>query len=258
MTDFFRKTGSIWQRTQQERTQIINAVCQELEIQYGQPRLDNPDFPVDDLVFIIISNKTTPQTAKRAYYAVRDRFASWQDVLLEPAAELREVIRSAGLADIKTSQIYGALTKIASDFGACSLQSLERISTEQQLAYLITLPGVSGKVARCIMLYTLGAQVLPVDSHVHRIARRLGWTARKRADQSHEELETLVPETRRFAFHVDCILHGRAMCRPREPWCEKCCISQYCKYSNDQESNDIPASIEKTDAPMYRDNRNIL
>ena len=91
-----------------------------------------------------------------------------------------------------------------------------------------SIAGVSDKVARCVMMYTLGAKVLPVDAHVHRLARRLGWTERKRADECHSELEAIIPPERRFTFHVAAILHGRAVCRPRDPRCAECCLRSYC------------------------------
>jgi endonuclease-3 len=81
-----------------------------------------------------------------------------------------------------------------------------------------------------VAMYTMGAKVLPVDAHVHRVATRLGWTARKRADQCHEELEFVVPPNWRYVFHVGCVLHGRSICRPKQPRCLKCCVNRYCEY----------------------------
>ena len=95
---------------------------------------------------------------------------------------------------------------------------------------LITLPGVSDKVAKCVMMYTMGKQVLPVDAHVHRVTRRLGWTSRKRADQTHEELEALIRPEQRYNFHVNCIQHGRLICIPHTPICNICPVNQYCEY----------------------------
>src|SRR5262249_43991044 len=96
--------------------------------------------------------------------------------------------------------------------------------------YLAELPGVSDKVAKCVMMYTLGFDVLPVDVHVFRVASRLGWTSRCRADQCHDDLEALVQPKHRYAFHVDCICLGRAVCTPVHPDCPACPIRQYCVY----------------------------
>lgn len=209
----------------------MRRVCERLEATYGRPRLGNPKKPLDDLVYIILSNKTSPTTAQRVYSAIKQRFASWDAMLKARSSTVESMLKPAGLSKVKSAQLRGALRSIAGDFGRCSLNTLAKWSKAEAEHYLTNLPGVSEKVAKCVMLYTLEAQVLPVDAHVHRITRRLGWTTRKRADQCHGELETLVPPPRRYAFHVDCIAHGRKLCRPVNPLCKNCCIQQYCRYN---------------------------
>ena len=212
------------------RAQSVRRVCQALLKRYGKPRLRNPKWPLDDLIFIIISNKTAAHTAVRTYLELRRRFPQWDDVLTAHYSVLRGLLKPAGLSAVKSKQIRAALRKISNDFGRCSLRRLRRLCSEDAEFYLRCLPGASEKVAKCVMMYTLDAPVLPVDGHVHRIATRLGWTARKRADQCHAELESLVAPHRRYAFHVDCVVHGRAVCRPSMPACGACCIRRYCDY----------------------------
>ena len=224
-------TGEIWQTPPRRRSQIVRRVCERLEATYGQPRLGNPKKPLDDLVYIILSNKTSPTTARRVYDAVKKRFKSWDAMLRARNSTVESILKPAGLSKIKSAQLRGALRSIARDFGRCSLNDLSKWPQAEAECYLTSLPGVSEKVAKCVMIYTLGAQVLPVDGHVHRISNRLGWTARKRADQCHDELEPLVPPARRYAFHVDCIAHGRKLCRPANPICKNCCIQRYCRYN---------------------------
>lgn len=226
-----RRTGRIWDKPPRVRGQVVRRVCEALERTYGRPRLGNPSAPLDDLIYVIVSNKTSPQIAQRTYTCIKREFATWDDVLLAPVSALHSLLQPAGLATVKSQQIRAALQKIKSDLGSCDLSDLEGKPGGEAQAYLVSLPGVSEKVAKCVLMYTMDAEVLPVDSHVHRIAKRLGWTSRKRADQCHDELEALVPSKRRHAFHVDCILHGRSTCRPRKPGCERCCISRHCAYS---------------------------
>jgi endonuclease-3 len=226
----FKKTGNIWKRPADEINRLVVSVCDILESNYGISRLGNPYDPLDDLIFIIISNKTSPNLALRVFSDLKERFGDWAGVLEVPSSVLSEILKPAGLANIKIPQILKSLAKIQNDFGSCDLKSLNNLSESEQLDYLLSLPGVSGKVARCVMLYTLDAKVLPVDVHVFRVSKRLGWTSRKRADQCHDELEALVPVDYRFGYHVDCILHGRTVCRPRNPLCESCCIRDYCDY----------------------------
>jgi len=208
----------------------VQRVCEALESAYGRPRLGNPEDPLDDLIYVIVSNRTSPDSAQHTFSKVKESFASWDEIIRRPVAALRSLLKPAGLSKKKARQIRGALRQIRKDFGACNLSQLFGKSVGEVQEYLVALPGVSDKVARCVMMYTLGAEVLPVDVHVHRITRRLGWTAKKRADQCHEELDALVSPEQRYAFHVDCIVHGRTVCRPSNPACNRCCIKRYCAY----------------------------
>lgn len=223
-------SGPIWRYSPRRRAQIVRRVCEALEGEYGCPRLGNPCRPVDDLVYIILSNKTTPATATEVYRSLKRRFPSWEHLLDARADTVRRLLRPAGLSAVKTRQIRAALRQVRRDFGAVSLAKLQGRSSPEAEEYLVSLPGVSHKVAKCVLMYTMGAAVLPVDAHVHRIATRLGWTARKRADQCHSELQALVAEHHRHAFHVGCVVHGRAVCRPTDPGCGTCCIQRHCKY----------------------------
>ena len=216
-----------------KRGQIVRRVCERLESQYGRPRLGNPRDPTDDLVFVILSNRTAPHTAVSTFGALKQAFASWQELLEAPIVSVRRVLRPAGLSGVKTRQIRAAFRRIKKDWGVIDLAPLCDLSPLEAEAYLISLPGVSEKVAKCVMMYTLHCDVLPVDVHVHRIATRLGWVDRKRADQCHRELEFLVPPRRRFAFHVDCVVHGRSVCRPENPACGSCLIRKYCRYRDE-------------------------
>lgn len=226
----FKKTGAIWRASPKKRKSAVSTVCQTLIGAYGRPRFGNPSDPLDDLIYIMLSNKTSPGSARAAYQRLRRRFRTWDDVSTAPIAALRSILKPAGLSKIKSKQIRAALRAIKNKFGACDLWPLKRFSVESAQNCLVALPGVSEKVAKCVMIYTLNFPVLPVDAHVHRIARRLGWTNRRRADQCHPELEALIPPSFRHGFHVGCIAHGRQICRPNNPLCDRCCVSRYCDF----------------------------
>ncbi|WP_354673124.1 endonuclease III domain-containing protein [Capsulimonas corticalis] len=195
---------------------------------YGKPRHGNPDNPVDDLIYIILSNRTRIETACTVLENLARIFSCWEDVSPESRETIREIIRPAGLSGIKSLQIVSVLGQLKTDFGECSLDKLRTLPIIEVENYLTSLAGVSLKVAKCVMMYTMDFQVLPVDVHVHRIATRLGWIARKRADQSHEDLEELVPKEFRYSFHVDCVAHGVQLCHSRAPNCELCPIRSHC------------------------------
>jgi endonuclease III len=227
----FKKTGAIWRWRGPKRKSVVRSVCTTLKKEYGRPRFGNPSDPLDDLIYIILSNKTSPRSAQKTYGRLKGLFQKWDDILSAPLTSIRRVLRPAGLSRVKSAQIRAALRTIKETFGRCDLRRLKLQPAAEVEDYLVGLPGVSEKVAKCVMIYALNLPVLPVDAHVHRISRRLGWTTRKRADQCHAELEALIPVSLRHDFHVDCIAHGRKICRPRNPHCNVCCIRAYCEFA---------------------------
>lgn len=210
--------------------QQVEEVCDKLAVAYGSPRLGNPIDPIDDLIFITLSNKTAVATADRLFTVLKTEFPTWKDAVDAGEERIEQLIQSGGFAKIKAQFIHRSLSKIQIDWGKCDLMQLAHLREEDAFAYLLTLPGVSNKVARCVMLYTLGFLVLPVDAHVFRVAKRLGWTTKNRADLSHDELERLVPGHLRYQFHVNALEHGRNVCRPKEPKCRSCCINSFCDF----------------------------
>ncbi len=232
--DTIKYSGEIWNRSSTERSATVESVCSLLRETYGVTDLGNPPDPLDDLIFIILSNKTAPSRARETFETLKSTYPNWEDVVKRPIEGLQSILRPSGLSLVKSQQIYRALEKIKSDFRRCDLWDLEKLSTPDAEGYLKSLPGVSEKVAKCVLIYTLHRDVLPVDSHIHRISKRLGWTDRKRADQTHAELEALIQPKARYAFHVDCILHGRQVCKTKKPRCIECVINKYCNYFNSQ------------------------
>jgi endonuclease III len=139
-----------------------------------------PADPIDDLIYVLLSNQTPLERAKEVYDVLKDEYPSWTGVLEDEKNRLRELFRPAGFANRRTRQIREAVATILEDIGNLRSPALWDRSTDALLDYLTSLRGVSDKVARCVMTYSLGRDVLPVDVHVHRVARRLGWTSRER------------------------------------------------------------------------------
>lgn len=219
------------ERSRRSQQQVVVQVCERLERAYGRPRLGNPRRPLDDLFFILISNRTAPGKALATYLALKQLFPQWEMLTGAPVANIERVLRPAGLSLKKARQIRGIADRLHQDFGRVTLCPLVRGSDAEVLQYMRGLPGVSTKVAYCVMMYTLGREVLPVDAHVHRVCQRLGWLGSNEGPrQAHSTLELLVPPHRRYALHVDCVLHGRAVCRPQRPRCPECVVLRYCDY----------------------------
>jgi endonuclease III len=223
--------AKIWRAPKSHRRCLVRQICSVMEKEFGSPRLGNPSNPVDDLIYLVLSNRTQPKMAQQVYRALKSLRRSWDEIAMLPKRTIERTIQPAGFADIRSGQISGTLRAIKHRFGKCSLAPLQRWSEDEVHQFLTSLPGVSDKVAKCVMMYTLGFEVLPVDIHVFRVSTRLGWTSRCRASECHADLEALVPPPLRYGFHVNCIVLGRQFCRSTKPLCAACPISKLCVYS---------------------------
>ncbi len=209
----------------------IEAVHRQLLEAYGEPRWRNPLPPLDELVSTILSQNTNDANRDRAFERLRDRLPTWEQVRDAPSEDVIEAVRTAGLANQKGPRIQKALRRITAERGVLELDFLADLPLEQARAWLLSLEGVGPKTAAIVLLFSLGRPAFPVDTHVHRISRRLGLIGeRVSAAQAHPLLEALAPPEWYYALHLNVIRHGRQICRARKPRCEMCVLSDLCDF----------------------------
>ena len=207
----------------------IREIERRLRMVYGQPRHFNPDDPLDDLIFLVLSRMTQEIKYVRTYSRLRDSIPTWSAVRDAPPDELEALIHEAGLAPTKACQIQAILADIEEREGALSLHRLRWMADSEVERYLTSLPGVARKTALCVMLYALGRDVLPVDTHVWRVAQRLGLASPgKWSEDRGRALEAAIPKELRGSLHVTMIAHGRQVCRARTPDCGRCLLADLC------------------------------
>jgi endonuclease-3 len=204
-------------------------VHERLLAHYGEPERKVRRDPLSELVLTILSQNTSDTNSGRAYRSLRERYAGWQDVLAAPAEELAEAIRVGGLANVKAPRIRSILGQLCEERGELDLGFLEDLSVEQARAYLLDLPGVGPKTAACVLLFSLDLPALPVDTHVHRVALRVGLIPRSAsAERAHTLLESLMPPEAYYPFHLLMIRHGRTLCKASSPLCAQCPLAERC------------------------------
>jgi len=203
-------------------------VRQRLATRFGP--VDKPRRPpLDELVLTILSQSTTDANRNRAWASLRARYPDWEAVRQAPTEEIEDAVRVAGLARQKSRAIKSALARLVEERGTPTLAHLAELSDEDALAYLAGFEGVGVKTAACVLCFSLRRPVLPVDTHVLRVARRLGWVGeRTAATRAHRELEERVRPGDRFALHLLLIALGRAVCRARAPRCPQCPLEELC------------------------------
>jgi endonuclease III len=198
---------------------------------YGEPTWRPHLPPVDELVSTILSQNTSDTNRDMAFEALKLAFPTWQSVANAPPEEVVEAIRPAGLANQKGPRIQAALRQIEAEQGLMTLDFLRTMPLDEARNWLTSLNGVGPKTAAIVLLFALGRPAFPVDTHVHRVTRRLGLIAEGlSAEKAHEELERLADPQEFYAFHLNLIRHGRQVCKAREPRCEQCRLTDLCDF----------------------------
>jgi endonuclease-3 len=206
-------------------------VMELLDAAYGRPRLTPRFPPLDELIYTVLSQNTADVNTDRSFAALRERFPRWEQVRDAPVGEITAVIAGGGLGATKAPRIKAILAALSERTGRPDLSVLDELDYERAQAYLCDLPGVGPKTAACVLLFSLGRPVMPVDTHVHRVARRLGLIDRRAtAEQAHPVLTRLAgPDPGDiYALHVDLVRHGRRCCHARRPACERCPLAAVC------------------------------
>ena len=207
----------------------IGEIERRLRTAYGQPRHFNPTDPLDDLIFLVLSRMTQEIKYVRTYSRLRSSLSTWHAVRDASHDELEILIHEAGLAPTKAAQIQAILREIEAREAGLRLDRLREMESSQVEAYLTSLPGVARKTALCVMLYALGRDVLPVDTHVWRVAQRLGLApAGEWSEGRGRAFEAAVPRELRGSLHITMVAHGRLVCRARTPICESCTLADLC------------------------------
>ena len=167
----------------------------------------------------------------RVYDRLRRRCTTWDVALKMRLSAVKRLIKDAGLSGQKAPRIRAILSRVRADFGEMSLDGLTALPPDEVQTYLLSLPGVGIKTAKCVMMYSLGFEVLPVDTHVWRVARRLELVPMHLSYAAvHDTLEAIVTPPDRFSFHVNAIAHGRQVCLPLRPRCEACILNRICPF----------------------------
>ncbi len=219
------------ERAGQRNEDRLVRISGHLSDEYGDPRLGNKEDPLDELVFIILSAKTAERSYLRTYFALKKAFPTWFDILDAPAGSVASAIGLGGLANKKEAQIRALLAAIRGPTGREDLNFLQEMTTGDAEGFLTSLPGVGLKTARCVLMYSLGRDVFPVDTHVRRVLSRLGAIPYQRLTEGvQNSIQQIVPPGIRYKLHVNLIAHGRATCTARNPRCGSCILYDVCAY----------------------------
>ncbi len=206
--------GNIWMMVGMAMKGKLRALEAILAADYGRPRWQpKHENGLEELVSCILSQSTTDLNRDRAFANLRAAFPNWQAVVDAPEEAVIAAIRTAGLANQKGPRIQQLLRHIYAERGEYDIEFLADWPLAEARSWLLALVGVGPKTAAIVLCFSFNMPALPVDTHVHRVALRLGLIPPKtNANKAHDLLEELVDPADHYAFHLQLIQHGRSIC----------------------------------------------
>ena len=200
------------------------------------------------LIATILSQNTNDKNSHRAYADLRRRYLAWKDVAHARVGRIASAIRMGGMAQQKSARIKETLAEIRTRYGRYSLSALRRLPDSDVIDELTQFNGVGVKTAACVLLFSLGKDVFPVDTHVHRICNRLGLAnGSKLPEHTFEMMKRLVPKGRAYTLHTNLIRFGRKVCRSQNPACDICPLYDECSYEGKQKRRGVKRPATNVD-----------
>ncbi|MHB1224991.1 MAG: endonuclease III domain-containing protein [Gemmatimonadaceae bacterium] len=238
---------------------VHQALCEEYRCPI--PYFHDLD-PVSELVSSLLSHRTRNADSGRAFGSLRARFPTWEDVRDAPTADVERTISTVTWPEQKAPRIQQVLREITRLRGELALDFLGGLTVAEARQWLEALPGVGPKTSAATLLFsTLRMPALPVDSHHHRVARRLGLIpATLAVGPAHAVLAAQLPEgwTARQLYdnHEVPMLHGQRCCYHGDPACGRCVVYALCptgRRIHPEVAADAAGSDEPPSGPGGRD-----
>jgi len=176
--------------------------------------------PWELLVATVLSAQSTDVRVNKVTPALFERWPQPRDLAEAPQEDVEEAIRSVGMFRQKASSLRKTARLIAEDHAG---------EVPARMEGLVALPGVGRKTAKVVLGEGFGiAAGVTVDTHVRRLAQRLGLTVLEDPEKIAAELEDLIPRDQWIRFSTRLILHGRRVCKARSPRCGECVLRSRC------------------------------
>lgn len=180
---------------------------------------EHAETPFQVLIGTILSQRTKDANTDRASKALFAAYPDAPSLARAPSAEVERRIRATGFYRVKARAVRRCAQELLDRFGGVVPRSLDE---------LLTLPHVGPKTANCVLVFGFGDAAMPVDTHVHRIANRLGIVRTVRPEETEAALRATVPERYWIPLNPLLVQHGQNLCRPRGPRCDACPIADQC------------------------------
>ena len=208
----------------------MREIIQRLEKRFPGPHDVFIKQPFPLLIATILSQNTSDKNSRRAFQSLEAQYAITPDVLasLSPE-EIQPYIRIAGLYRIRSQRII-EVSKIILEKFQGSLWNILCLPIKNAREQLLKIPGIGPKTADILIAFIMKQPTMPIDTNIFRVALRIGIVKGRKYQLTQKALEELIPKKKMQTMHLLLIQHGREICKPQIPLCQRCPIGEYCDY----------------------------
>lgn len=205
----------------------IEKIMEELNNLYTLRVFEDRD-PYRVLVRTILSQRTKDVNTDKATNQLFSKYKDIYEVADAPIEDIEKLIKSAGFFRVKANRVKEVSQIIIDHYGGVVPNNMKE---------LLDLPGVGRKTANCVLVFAFQEPAIPVDTHVHRIPNRWGIVNTKTPEKTEEELMKIVPKSLWIEMNDLIVQFGQTICRPLNPLCEECPITDLCDYYKNEVEN---------------------
>ena len=215
----------------ESNSEQIQVLAETLEKEYGVPERSSTKSPLDTLIGTILSQNTSDTNSRNAYESLREEFPTWSKVHNTPVEDIADAIRSGGLANQKSHRIKRVLDWLHDHRGSLEMDWICDEDPYEILQQFTDIKGIGVKTISIVLCFNCRHDVFPVDTHVNRVAGRLGLVSEKSSpNRTFRKLDPIIPEGKSLTLHLNMIRHGREVCKSRNPRCGECVLLDMCEY----------------------------
>ncbi|MEO8664288.1 MAG: endonuclease III [Ignavibacteria bacterium] len=199
---------------------------------YGAPYDHSSNRPtvLDVLIATKLSQNTTDKSSFKAFGNLKQKFKNWDNVAKAGIEEIKGCIKVCGLANTKARNIKNMLQGMKKKYGTLDLSFMSEFDNEKLYEEFLLYDGIGVKTISCVLIFALGRDAFPVDTHVHRVLNRLGIVKTNSPERTFIQVKDEIPEGKRYELHSDLIKFGRNICRAKSPLCSICFLYDICEF----------------------------
>ena len=211
----------------------LRRVLRALEARFGVPRHGKRTSVLAFLINGILSQNTNDRNRDAARERLWERFPSFEALARARTDRIAAAVRPAGLGRQRAETIKRVLSWAKQTFGGYSLESVRKMETDEALSLLSSVKGVGVKTAALVLLFECRRDINPVDTHIARVAKRLGFAPERAAPEKvFRVLQPIIPKGKHLSAHLNLIRLGREICWARVTRCSECPLFNLCSWKH--------------------------